>query len=122
MKKIFYLAVLLGFVTSIAFAADMPTTKAVTLKGYVIDNMCATSNKEKLGEFVKTHTKTCMLKASCLTSGYSIYSDGKLSKFNKESNSKIQEFLKKEDSKSEVEISAESVGDELNLISIKNQS
>src|SRR6266850_7326838 len=72
---------------SSASASEVRTTQSkidtVTLKGYVIDNACAAQNKEKLAEFVKSHPKTCLVKGSCASSGYSIYSGGKLEKFSK---------------------------------------
>lgn len=99
-----------------------PTFETVNLKGDIIDNMCAGMQKpEGLAAFVKTHTKQCALMPQCAASGYSIFSDGKLSKFDKASNAKIEEFLKKADSKLQVAIIATKVGDELSLVTIENQ-
>ena len=121
MKKILCFALLACFVASMAFAVETPTKidKAVTLKGDIIDNMCAGAQKSQLSTFVKTHTKECALQ--CAASGYSIFSDGKLSKFDKASNPKIEEFLKKPDTKLQVVIVAEPEGKELDLVSIENQ-
>lgn len=143
MKKLALLVVGLAVLSSFVFAAEqtanltigstptMPVTKALVsaqttipetmiLKGDIIDNMCAGSQKaEQLAEFVKTHTKTCAL--SCVASGYSIFADGKLQKFDMESNAKIEEFLKKEDSKLQVSVVVKKVGDVLSLVSIENQ-
>ena len=121
MKKILCFALLACFVASMAFAGETPAKieKAVTLKGDIIDNMCAGAQKSQLATFVKTHTKECALQ--CATSGYSIFSNGKLSKFDKVSNPKIKEFLKKPDSKLQVAIVAEPEGNELDLVSIENQ-
>lgn len=94
----------------------------LTLKGDVIDNMCAGMNKDNLALFVKTHSKECTLKPACMESGYSIFSDGKLYRFDKESNAKVAEFLKTADSKLQVAVTAKQVGDELNLVSIENQN
>jgi len=136
MKKILFALMALCFVSSLAFAQDMDkpvdTTTAVTaaatipettvvLKGDIIDNMCAGTNKANLAEFVKTHTKECALMPNCQASGYSIFADGKLYAFDKDSNAKVAEFLKNADSKLQVTVTAKQVGDELNLISIKNQ-
>ena len=137
MKKILFVLLALCFVSSLAFAADMakpaatttPTTssatttvtktEAMTLKGDIIDNMCAGANKDTLAEFVKTHTKECAI--SCMSSGYSIFANGKLYKFDKDSSAKVGEFLQKADSKLQVTVTAKQVGDELNLVSIENQ-
>jgi hypothetical protein len=143
MKKLVLLVVTLAIASSFVFAAEetanltmgsapiIPVTKASTpaqtivpetmiLKGDIIDNMCAEmQTPEKLVEFVKTHNKMCAL--SCVASGYAIFADGKLQKFDMESNVKIEEFLKKEDSKLQVEVVVKRVEDNLSLISIQNQ-
>jgi hypothetical protein len=151
MKKVLFVLMALCFVSSLAFAAESvvtttatdPTTAASTtettttattvttntavttpesivLKGDVIDNMCAGANKDKLAEFVKTHTKDCAI--SCMNSGYSIFTDGKLYAFDKDSSTKVAEFLKQADSKLQVIVTAKQVGDELSLVSIENQN
>ena len=96
--------------------------ESVTIEGDIIDNMCADSQKpEALAAFVSTHTKQCALMPDCEASGYSIYSDGALTKFDAESSAKVAEFLKKEDSKLQVVVVASKTGDELSLVSIENQ-
>jgi len=116
--------VLSCFAASMAFAAELPAKaeKAITLKGDIIDNHCAGSqNKNQLTAFVKTHTKECALMPLCAASGYSIFSNGKLLKFDKVSNTKIEEFLKKPDSKLQVMVTAEKENKELSIVSIENQ-
>jgi len=103
-------------------ATTVTTPEAVVLKGDVIDNTCAGANKDNLAEFIKTHTKACTLKPGCIESGYSLYADGKLYAFDKDSNAKVAEFLKTADSKLQVTVTAKQVGDELNLVSIENQN
>ena len=142
MKKMLFVLIALCCVSSLAFAEDAKTTAAPTtdttaavaattpaataesmvLKGDVIDNTCANSNKDNLAAFVKTHTKQCALLPGCMESGYSIFADGKLYKFDKDSNAKVAEFLKKADSKLQVTVTAKQVGDELSLVSIENQN
>ena len=144
MKKILFVLIVLCFVSSLAFAEDVAkpvaatdtnpivattptattttTPEATVLKGDVIDNMCAGMNKDNLADFVKTHTKECALKPACIDSGYSIFADGKLYKFDKDSNAKVGEFLKVADSKLQVTVTAKQVGDELSLVSIENQN
>ena len=107
--------------TTMAKDVAVTTPEVMTLKGDVIDNICAGANKANLAEFVKTHTKECTLKPGCIDSGYSIFADGKLYAFDKDSNVKVGEFLKKADSKLQVSITAKQVGDELSLVSIENQ-
>lgn len=125
MKKVLFVLMAIGFVASLAFAQDATVavkSDTITIKGDIIDNMCAGTQKaEDLANFVKTHTKECALMQDCVESGYSIFADGKLSKFTKDSNSKIEEFLKKTDSKLQVIVTVKQAGDELELVSIENQ-
>jgi hypothetical protein len=93
----------------------------MTLKGDIIDNMCADSHTEDLAEFVASHTKGCALMPSCVASGYSLFVDGKLHKFDEASNKKIEEFLKKDDSRLQVEVTIIKKEDKISLVSIKNQ-
>ena len=131
MKKFVLIALLLCAATSLAFAeqtvpasttaapAVAAATETITLTGNIIDNMCADANKDTLAAFVATHTKQCAL--SCAGSGYAIFADGKLYKFDKDSSAKVAEYLKKEDSKLQVVVTAKKAGEELSLVSIENQ-
>ena len=141
MKKVTYLILILSFVamTGLVYAQDYgkpaataaapaavatvaapAAVETVTVKGDIIDNMCAGSQQpETLAAFVAGHTKECAIK--CMASGYSIFADGKLSKFDVASNAKVGAFLNTTDSKLKVEVVAKKVGDELSLVSIKNQ-
>jgi hypothetical protein len=125
MKKLILIAVALCLLTTFAFAAEAVTAvignAVMPIKGTIIDNACAGANKDNLAEFIKTHPKSCALMPNCVASGYSIYADGKLMQFDKGSGAKIEEFLKKDDSKLEVVVETEKAGDELKLVSIKNQ-
>lgn len=127
MKKLFLFAIALCCLASFAFAQEAVTSSSVpattvTITGTIIDNHCASAQKpEELGSFIKTHTKQCTLMPDCVASGYSIYADGKLAKFDKASSAKIEEFLTKADSKLDVTVTAKKAGDELSLVSIENQ-
>lgn len=102
-------------------AIPMAAAEGVTLNGVVIDNMCAGAHTADLAEFVKAHTKQCTLVPACVASGYSLYREGTLTKFDQASNAKIEEFLKKDDSTLAVSVVATQNGDELTLVSIANQ-
>jgi hypothetical protein len=117
MKKLFLSAMVLCFVASLAFAQEAAT---LTLKGYIIDNKCAAAQSAQLDEFTKTHSKECALSPDCAASGFAIYADHQLYKFDKDSSAKIEEFLKKEDSKLLVTVEAKKAGKDLSLVSIKN--
>ena len=126
MKKIVFACLAVLLVSSLSvFAAGKGTVKSAAdlsvIKGTIIDNKCADANKDTLDSFIQTHPKSCTLLPGCAASGYSIYVDEKLLKFDKASNAKIEKFLKKKTSKLAVEVSVKKVGEELNLVSIKNQ-
>lgn len=116
MKRATFTVLLVGLVALGALAGEV-----MTLKGTIIDNHCAAMGKDNLAEFVKTHTKACAVMPDCAASGYSIFADGKLYKFDAESSKKVEEFLKKDESKLEVVVKAETVGEELKLVTIENQ-
>lgn len=107
------------FVSAMESAPAMPETLMLT--GDIIDNTCANANQYSLADFVKTHTKQCATAPACIESGYSIFADDKLYKFNKDSNVKVVEFLKKKNSKLQVVVVAEKINGELSLSSIENQ-
>ena len=113
MKKVAVVVLLVGLV---GLAADI-----LSLKGDIVDNMCAAENKDHLADFLKIHTKECALMSDCVASGYSIFADGKLYKFDQASNKKIEEFLRQPDSKLQVVLKAEEADKELKLVSIQNQ-
>lgn len=116
MKKATIVVLLVGLIGLVGLAADV-----LSFKGDIIDNMCAAENKDHLADFLKTHSKECALMSHCVASGYSIFSDGKLYKFDQASNKKIEEFLRQPDSKLQVSVKAEKVGQELKLVSIENR-
>jgi hypothetical protein len=77
----------LAFITSGMSHAQEKTTpahaKAATVKGYVVDAMCAKGFASKPNPMAKAaaHTKDCALEEACSASGYGIFSDGKWIKF-----------------------------------------
>lgn len=141
MKKLIFIVFMLCLMASPALAqgADYPGSPAaddsaanetaapaapaaMTVMGTIIDNMCANAqNPGTLGDFVRTHTKSCATMPQCAASGYSLYSNGRLMKFNNASNAKVEEFLRQGDSKLDVIVEAEETSDGLDLVSIRNQ-
>jgi len=102
-----------------AESKSMSKAMAMTMSGTIIDTKCATANKATLGEFVKTHPEDCAL--ACKDSGYNLYSEGKLYKFDKASSGKVYKFLEKADSKLNVMVEVvHGKGGVLKLVSIKN--
>lgn len=141
MKKLIFIAFILCLAASPALAqgadysgspaADDSAAKeaaapaapaATTIMGTIIDNMCANAQSPAtLGDFVRTHTKSCATMPQCAASGYSLYSNGRLMKFDQASNTKIEEFLRQGDSKLDVIVEVQETPEGLSLISIRNQ-
>ena len=124
MRKTLILALAM-FVTAVLGLTMASVAKAdemsMSMVGYIIDTKCATANQAKLAEFAPTHPKECAMLPDCHKSGYNIYSDGKLYKFDSESSEKVYSFLEKADSK--LHVKAEVVhgeGDMVKLVSIAN--
>ena len=115
------ITLVLMFVMSTLVSAET-TADVMTHKGVLIDNTCAADKTEdKLADFVKNHSKDCVMK--CKDSGFSLYSDGKLYKFDEESNAEIIEFLEMEDSTLDVVVEVtHGDNDMLSLVSIKNNT
>lgn len=122
MKRLILLAAALCLTASSAFAQNSTESVILTLRGDIIDNVCASAQKPSaLPAFVRAHTKACATMPACMAGGYSIFVGGKLFKFDKASNAKIVEFLNKPNSKLQVVVEAKKAGDELTLVSITNQ-
>ena len=88
-----------------------------TIKGYVIDNMCASAHADALSDTAKGHPTACATMPSCIKSGYSIVSDGKQYKLDEESNKKVLGLLKGAKSKKGLLVSVEGTleGDTLHV-------
>lgn len=115
------LAVMAAFVVPIAASAGMDHPKSMTMVGYIIDTKCATNNADNLDSFVKVHTKECAVLPACAASGYNLFSEGKLWKFDKESSDKVHEFLMKGDSTLHVKVEmTHGEGNTISLVSIEN--
>jgi len=113
-----FMAVMFGM--SGTASADMKA-KGMVMVGTVIDTKCATDNKADLAAFIKTHTKECAMLPPCHASGYNLYYEGKLIKFDKKSSDKVFDFLKKADSKLDVKVKASHNKDgTLKLMEISN--
>ncbi len=116
MKKIGLFILALALIATYAFADG----KDVTVKGTVIDNMCATKHAGDEAA-ITGHDKACALKCAAGGSDYSVYSEGKLIKLAPSSSAEVTEFLKMADSKTAVTIMGDETSDGIMVESIKNQ-
>lgn len=91
MKRVLGLGVIM-MMSVVALAADK---KEVKLSGYVIDNACsARATGDTALDKVKAHSTKCAQMPNCAKSGYAIFADGKLYKFDEDGNAKVAELLK----------------------------
>jgi hypothetical protein len=83
--------------------------KTVTLDGYMIDNACASSHASDpaLETVIKTHPTSCALMDACEKSGYAVYADKKVYKFDDAGNTSAAEILKNTKSKKGLHVKVE---------------
>jgi len=105
MRKVFPLIVVLAVMAAALMAQD----KTVTLTGYMIDNSCAANhaNDKTFATWVKTHGTSCAMMDSCEKSGYAVFADDKLYKFDDAGNASAEALLKATKSKKGLHVKAE---------------
>ncbi len=83
--------------------------KTATLDGYMIDNACASSHATEatFGTWVETHKTSCASMAACEKSGYAVYANKKLYKFDDAGNTSAVELLKNTKSKQGLHVKVE---------------
>jgi hypothetical protein len=103
-RKLFAFLAILTFVIAL-YAQD----KSVKLSGYLMDNACSASHAKdaNFAERAKKHTTSCALMPPCEGSGFAVYADGKLYKFDEAGNKSAAELLKATDTKSGVTVAVE---------------
>ena len=121
------LALLVG--AGFVFAQDTKSQQGtasgetVTLRGYVVDAMCASGmvKKGKVMERAAAHTKECALEDQCAASGFGIFSDGKYVKFDSHGDEIAQDLVQKteKDKGIAVEVTGTMEGNQLAVASIK---
>ena len=105
MRKVFPLIVVLAVMAGALMAQD----KTVTLTGYMIDNSCAANhaNDKTFATWVKTHGTSCAMMDSCEKSGYAVFADDKLYKFDDAGSASAEALLKATKSKKGLHVKAE---------------
>ena len=121
------LLVSIFFLTNITMLAqdkmDKPTFH--TMKGYLVDNMCATGMAKKTPDEAMAkaakHTKSCALDESCQESGFGLMSAGKWYKFDDNGDKLALALLKKTERNSEIMVAVTGMhdGDIFKVASIK---
>ena len=108
-RKMFPLIVVLALMAGALIAQD----KSVTLTGYMIDNSCAASHAtdKTFATWVKTHGTSCAMMDACEKSGYAVFADNKLYKFDEAGNTSAAALLKSTKSKKGLHVKAEGIVD-----------
>lgn len=124
MRKALLLSISAVFLVVFSLYAQIKKDEAtgeLEITGIIIDNKSAEKYHDELERFIRMYPKAQAILPVSVESGYSIYVDSELYKFNEESNKKIVEFLQKRNNILKVVIKAEEIDDELELKSIKNE-
>ena len=104
-RKLFAFAIILAF----AFVLYAQDNKAIKFSGYLIDNACANAHVKdaNFADRVKQHSTSCALMPNCEGSGYAVFSEGKLYKFDKAGNESAEGLLKDTETKVGVMVAVE---------------
>ena len=106
-RKVFPLIIAAALMAGVLFAQDQD--KSVTLTGYLIDNACAANHAsdKTFATWVKTHGTSCASMESCEKSGYAVFADDKLYKFDDNGNNSVADLLKNTKSKKGLHVKVE---------------
>ena len=104
-RKLFALLAIPAF----AFVLYAQGDKTIKLSGYLIDNACSAGHVKdaNFADRVKKHKTSCALMPSCEGSGYAVYSEGKLYKFDEAGNRSAAALLKDTATKDGVTVAVE---------------
>ncbi len=91
MRKVFPLVIALALMAGALMARE----ESVTLTGYLVDNNCASGHAtdKTFATWVKTHPASCAKMDACEKSGYAVYADSKLYKFDAKGNASAEDLL-----------------------------
>lgn len=110
-RKLLPLIAALALVLMAVAMSAQDTT--VTLDGYMIDNACASSHStdKTFSTWVKTHGTSCATMENCEKSGYAVYANDKIYKFDDKGNASAEELLKNTKSKKGLHVKVEGTVD-----------
>lgn len=109
MRKVFPLIVVMAMMAGALIAQNQTTT----LTGYMIDNSCAANHAtdKTFGTWIKTHGTSCATMDSCEKSGYAVFANDKLYKFDDAGNTSAEALLKATKSKKGLHVKVEGTVD-----------
>ncbi len=104
-------------------AATEEKASLTTLKGYVVDAMCAKAmvGKENGMKRAAAHTKTCALEEACSAAGYGVMADGKWYKFDANGDERAKAMISASAREKELsfEVTGRKVNDQFVVTSLK---
>ncbi len=121
MKRIAACLSIMAVALGLTILPGLAEGKKVTLSGYLLDQMCGQEIKDPAK--AKEHTRECALMDHCAASGYGIYVDGKLLKFDKAGSQPARTLLENSKKEKEIEVIAEGTlsGNVLTVTSLKEK-
>ena len=108
-----------GLAAGVAVRAQQPQS----LKGHLVDVMCATKHATE-ADYIAKHDKKCLLMEGCVKSGYSLVTaDGKVLKLDAKGSQQALELIKKTERASNwtVAVNGTVAGDTITVASIQLQ-
>jgi hypothetical protein len=106
-----------------ATAAKLQSASLTTLRGYVVDAMCAKAmvGRENAMKRAAAHTKTCALEEACSAAGYGVFADGKWYKFDENGDKKAKAMISASAREKELsfEVSGRSLDNQFVVASLK---
>ena len=112
----------LGLLVGCCVALTAFSGEKATVKGYLVDKMCASAHASEGEKFGKMHKRECALMPSCVKSGYGVLTaDGKFYKFDEGGDKKALEALKATSKADNIQIIVDGYqdGDNLKVASLK---
>ena len=121
-RKVFAVSLMLALAGVLAFAQEKQAAKATKLTGYLMDNMCASSQEhddEALHQTAKGHPVACSLMPDCSKGGFALVADKKVYKLDEAGNKLALEVLKATKTKKGLKVEVEGTLDGATLRATK---
>lgn len=89
--------ILFGSLAILAATMIGQETKPPVIKGYIVDQMCASKMATKANVMDKAagHSKECALEEDCAGSGFGVFSEGKYYKFDEKGSAQAKALIEK---------------------------
>jgi hypothetical protein len=110
-------------VAGLAAGGAVQAQQAQTLKGHLVDVMCATKHASE-ADYIAKHDKKCLLMEGCVKSGYSLVTaDGKVLKLDAKGSQQALDLIKRTERASNwtVAVNGTVSGDTITVASIQLQ-